>query len=334
MSLSVYIFSKGELMDIIKFVKNELELEAKAIMQAASRIDSEIEKAVDLLYNCKGKIVVTGMGKTGIIARKISATLASTGSTSIFLHAAEGNHGDLGIINSDDVVIAISNSGNSGELLSIIPFIKFNKIPIIAFTGNKKSKLAEASDIVIDCGVPKEYEPFGLVPTSSTTVALAMGDAISVAILRKKDFKEEDFARFHPGGTIGKRLLLKVKDLMHTNERNPICHQNDKMSDVIMEMTSKGMGCTHVVDDSEKVVGIITDGDLRRLLSIDLNALGKTAADAMHANPTTIQAETLAVDALNIMEEKKITMLPVIDNNNKPIGMLHMHDMIDAGVVG
>ncbi len=321
-------------MDIIKFVRNELELEAKAIMQAASRIDTEIEEAVELLINCKGKIVVTGMGKTGIIARKISATLASTGSTSIFLHAAEGIHGDLGIIGNDDVVIAISNSGNSGELLSIIPFIKFNKIPIIAFTGNKNSKLAEASEVVIDCGVPKEYEPFGLVPTSSTTVALAMVDAIAVALLRKKDFKEEDFARYHPGGTIGKRLLLKVKDLMHTDERNPICSKDTKMSDVIMEMTSKGLGCTHVVDESGIVIGIVTDGDLRRLLSKDLNALGKTAADAMHPNPTTVQAETLAVDALNTMESKKITMLPVVDEKNKPIGMIHMHDMIDAGVVG
>jgi len=321
-------------MDIIKFVKSELELEAKAIREVASRIDGEVEKAVELLLNCQGKIVVTGMGKTGLIGRKISATLASTGSTSIFLHAAEGIHGDLGIISSDDVVIAISNTGNTGELLSIIPFIKFHKIPIIAFTGNKNSKLAVASDIVIDCGVPKDYEPFGLVPTASTTVALAVGDAIAVALLRKRNFQKEDFALYHPGGTIGKRLLLKVKDLMHTELRNPICNDHEKMGNVIMEMTSKGLGCTHVVDSAGKLVGIVTDGDLRRLLSKDLNALGKKAADAMHPNPTSVKAENLAIDALNLMEDLKITMLPVVDDENIPIGMLHMHDLIDAGVVG
>jgi arabinose-5-phosphate isomerase len=321
-------------MNIIDFVKKELAIEAKAINEAAEKIDGEIEKAVDLLLNCKGKIVVTGMGKTGLIGRKISATLASTGSTSIFLHAAEGIHGDLGIISPEDVVIAISNSGNTSELVSIIPYLKFNKIPIIALTGNRDSKLGEAADLFIDCGVPKEYEPFGLVPTASTTVALAIGDAIAVALLKKRNFCEEDFARYHPGGTIGKRLLLKVKDLMHAEERNPICRMQSSMGDVIVEMTSKGLGCTHVVNDAGELVGIITDGDLRRLLSKDLSALGKSAQDAMHANPTTIGAESLAIDALNLMEDLKITMLPVLGKNQQPVGMLHMHDLIDAGVVG
>ncbi|MFO7896011.1 MAG: KpsF/GutQ family sugar-phosphate isomerase, partial [Candidatus Cloacimonadales bacterium] len=307
-------------MNIIEFVKKELEIEAKAITEAAAKIDGEIEKAVELLLNCRGKIVVTGMGKTGLIGRKISATLASTGSTSIFLHAAEGIHGDLGIISSDDVVIAISNSGNTSELVSIIPYIKFNKIPIIALTGNRNSKLGEAADVFVDCSVRKEYEPFGLVPTASTTVALAIGDAIAVALLKKRNFCEEDFARYHPGGTIGKRLLLKVRDLMHAEARNPICHLDSKMGDVIMEMTSKGLGCTHVVDKNGFLLGIITDGDLRRLLSKDLNALGKAAQDAMHANPTTISAESLAIDALNLMEELKITMLPVIAADKRPIG--------------
>ena len=321
-------------MNIIEFVKKELELEAKAITRAAENIDGEIEIAINILLECKGKIVVTGMGKTGLIGRKISATLASTGSTSIFLHAAEGIHGDLGIISKDDVVIAISNSGNTGELLSIIPFIKFNKIPIIALTGNKDSKLGEAADVVIDCSVPKSYEPFGLVPTASTTVALAIGDAIAVALLKKRDFCEEDFARYHPGGTIGKRLLLKVKDLMHTGNRNPLCSAKDNMSDVILEMTSKGLGCANIIDEKGKLIGIITDGDLRRLLSKDLNALGKLATDAMHPNPSAVSGETLAIDALNLMEDLKITMLPVVDEKGNAVGMLHMHHLINAGVVG
>jgi len=321
-------------MDIKEVIRRELELEAKAIQLAASRLDDSVEKAVELLFNFSGKVIVTGMGKTGIIARKIAATLSSTGTTAIFLHTAEGIHGDLGILNKNDVVIAISYSGNTEELVSIIPHIKFRKIPIIAITGNMDSQLANNSEVVINCAVPKEYEPFGLVPTASTTVALALGDAIAVALLKKRDFRESDFARFHPGGTIGRKLILRVRDLMHTGENNPVVQEGVLMDKVILEMTSKGLGCTSVINGSGELTGIVTDGDLRRVLGIDGNVLEHKVEEVMTADPTTIAADRLAVDSLNIMEEHKITMLPVVDEQGKPAGMLHMHDLINAGVVG
>jgi len=321
-------------MDIIRFIKDELKLEAKAINEVADRIDSKIEAAIDLLFNCKGKVVVTGMGKTGIVARKIAATLVSTGTTAIFLHAAEGIHGDLGMLEDNDVVIAVSNSGNTNELISIIPYIKFRKIPIIALTGNLKSQLANNASITIDCFVPKEYEQFGLVPTASTTVALAVGDAIAVTLLKKRNFDENDFAKFHPGGTIGKRLICKIDDLMHSGKDNPIVAHSAKMNKAIIEMTSKGLGCTSVINDEGKLIGIITDGDLRRMMEKGLTDLNLKVTEVMIADPKSMQPEELAVDALNLMEDNKITMLPIVDKNNKPVGMLHMHDLINAGVVG
>ncbi len=321
-------------MDIIKFIKDELNLEAKAIREVADRIDSKIENAIDLLFNCEGKVVVTGMGKAGIIARKISSTLVSTGTTAIFLHAAEGIHGDLGLLDDNDVVVAVSNSGNTNELTSIIPYIKFRKIPIIALTGNLQSQLAKNASVTIDCFVPKEYEPFGLVPTSSTTVALAVGDAIAIALLKKRNFNEEDFARFHPGGTIGKKLICKIEDLMHSGKNNPIVNDTAKMNKAIIEMTSKGLGCTNVINDDGKLVGIITDGDLRRMIEKGITDLNIDVADVMINSPRSMQKQELAVDALNLMEDNKITMLPIVDENNKPVGMLHMHDLINAGVVG
>jgi len=278
-------------------------------------------------------VIVTGMGKTGIIARKIAATLSSTGTTAIFLHAAEGIHGDLGIIQKNDVVIAISNSGNTEELISIIPSFKFNKIPIIALTGNLDSKLAINSDIVIDCNVPKSYEPFGLVPTASTTVALAVGDALAVALLKKRNFNESDFARFHPGGTIGKKLLYRVEDLMHWEI--PVVYDSVKMEVAIQKMLEINIGGTIVVNDEDKLVGIITDGDLKRiLLQNEKNIMDKTAAEGMTKAPKTTTPQVLAVEALNLMEDHNITLLPVVDDKNKPVGILQMHDLIKAGVVG
>ena len=320
--------------DMIEEVRKEMRLAAEAILKAADRIGNEINRAVELIYDCQGKTVVTGMGKTGIIGRKISATLASTGSTSIFLHAAEGIHGDLGIINKDDVILAVSYSGNSQELISIIPYIKFLKIPIIAITGNPESQLARNADVVLNSAVPEGFEPFNLVPTVSTTVALAIGDALAVALLKKRDFQLQDFARFHPGGTIGRKLLLTVGELMHSGEENPIVHQKQKMKQVILTMTQKGLGCTSVIDDDGILVGIITDGDLRRLMTREGDILEFSAEEVMGKKPKFIARETLAVDALNQMEDFKITMLPVADSNCKPIGMLHMHDLIKAGVVG
>ncbi|MCF7793016.1 MAG: KpsF/GutQ family sugar-phosphate isomerase [Candidatus Cloacimonetes bacterium] len=320
-------------MNIIDFVKKELNLEAEAIQKVADRIDENIEKAIELIFNCQGKVVVTGMGKTGIIGRKIASTLSSTGTTSIFLHAAEGIHGDLGILQPEDVVLAISNSGNTEELISIIPFIKFNKIPIIAFTGNLDSKLAKNADLIIDCHVAKEFEPFGLVPTASTTVALAVGDAIAVALLKKRDFQESDFAQFHPGGTIGKKLLLRVEELMH--KEIPIVKENETMNSAIQKMLDINIGGTIVIDNNDKLVGIITDGDLKRiLLKNQQNIMDKTVSETMTKDPKTISGNSLAVDALNLMEDNNITLLPVVDEKYKPVGVLQMHDLIKAGVVG
>ena len=320
-------------METIESIKREMLYEANAIKLAAEKIDENVKSAVDILLKCQGKIVVSGMGKTGIIGRKISATLASTGTTSIFLHAAEGLHGDLGIISPDDVFLAISYTGNTSELVSLIPYVKFNKIPIIAITGNKNSELAKNANVVLDCFVPKEYEPFGLVPTSSTTVALAIGDALAITLIKKKNFQINDFAKFHPGGTIGKKLLLKVKDLMHTKNNNPVVNSDVLFSDALVEMTSKGLGCTSVVEN-KKLTGIITDGDLRRILSNFQNAQNLKVKRVMTENPISGSPEMPAVDALTLMEDHKITMLPIVDKDNSPVGMLHMHDLIKAGVVG
>ncbi|MCD4819889.1 MAG: KpsF/GutQ family sugar-phosphate isomerase [Candidatus Cloacimonetes bacterium] len=321
-------------MDVITTIKNELELEAKAIQIVAAKIDKTVEEAVNILFNCTGKVVVTGMGKTGIIARKIAATLASTGTTSIFLHSAEGIHGDIGILGKKDVVIAVSYSGNTDELISIIPYIKFLKIPLIAICGNTNSRLSKNSDVVINVNIPKEFEPFGLVPTSSTTVSLAIGDALAVALLKKRNFKESDFAQVHPGGTIGKKLLIKVQDLMHTNEKNPVISYEKGLDLALLEITSKNLGCTSVVDESGKLIGIITDGDLRRMLSKGIKFLQTPIKEIMTKSPLFLKPETLAVKALSIMEDHEITMLPVVNEKNEPIGMLHMHDLINSGVVG
>jgi len=318
-----------------EIVKQELLLSAKAITETADRLNPyAIQQAFELLINCQGKVVVTGLGKTGIIARKISATLASTGTTSIFLHAADGVHGDIGMIQGKDIVIAVSNSGSTKELLSIITYAKFIKVPVIALTGNTSSPLSESSDVVLDCHVPKEYEPFGLVPTASTTVALAVGDALAVALLKHRNFEEKDFAMFHPGGTIGKKLLLRVSDLMHSGDTLPIVGSDQNMSEVIMVMTGKKLGCTAVIDEKGFLAGMITDGDLRRQLQIKQNRiLDFVASECMTPHPKNAHPDDLAVNALNLMESHKITMLPVVDSENKPVGMLHMHDLIQAGII-
>lgn len=320
-------------MKINKIIKEELHRQSEAIRLAAERTGEEFDKAVELIFNCQGKIVVTGMGKTGLIGRKIAATLSSTGTSAFYLHPAEGIHGDLGMVQEGDLLIALSYSGNTREMIEIIPYMHFHKIPIIAITGNHESELAKNSCIVLNSAVPKEYEPFGLVPTSSTTVSLAIGDALAVALLRKRSFCEEDFARYHPGGTIGRRLLLKVDDLMHTNDEIPYIDAKDGLDKVVLEMTSKKLGCTCVMKEN-RLIGIITDGDLRRLLALGMKALKSKAEDIMTKDPLSISRDKLAVDALYLMEKKKITMLPVLESNNQVAGILHMHDLIQAGVVG
>lgn len=322
-------------MKIFDTIKSELIKEASAITSVAEALSpEEVELAFKLLRDCTGKVVVTGIGKAGIIARKISATLASTGTTSIFLHAAEGIHGDLGMLSRQDLVLAVSNSGNTPEMLAIIPFIKFIGIPLISITGNEDSQLAKASDAVLCTKVEADLEPLGMVPTASTTVALALGDALAIALLKDKNFSLNDFARFHPGGAIGKRLLLRVQDLMHSGETMPKVTQDTTMINAILEMTSKKLGCTIVEDHSGKMLGIITDGDLRRQLQEKGDDLLKHSAGAcMTADPKYSKAEELAVSALAFMEQYSITMLPVVNCHGEAVGILHMHDLIRAGVV-
>jgi len=322
-------------MKIINTIKDELLKEASAITTVAEALDpAQVEKAFELLNSCRGKVVLTGIGKAGIIARKISATLASTGTSSIFLHAAEGIHGDLGMLSKEDVVLAVSNSGNTSEMLAIIPFIKFIGIPLISLTGNPESQLAKASDAVLSTKVDANLEPLGMVPTSSTTVALAMGDALAIALLKQKNFSLNDFARFHPGGAIGKRLLLKVKDLMHQGPDLPRVSEETSLMDSILEMSSKKLGCTAVENKADKLVGIITDGDLRRQIQQKQNdLLSYKAKDCMTPNPKSAHPDELAVIALHLMEQHSITMLPVTDAEGRIVGMLHMHDLIRAGVV-
>ncbi len=320
-------------LNYLQIAKKEMKNEADAILEASKQLDENFNKTIDVILACKGKIVVSGMGKMGIIAKKIAATLASTGTTAIFLHAAEGNHGDLGMINKSDVIVILSYSGQTSEILSMIPYLKFIGVKIIAITGNRDSQLAKQSDIVLSCRVKKEYEPFGIVPTASTTVALSIGNAIAITLLKLKNFNAEDFAKFHPGGAIGKKLLLKVRDLMHSGEKNPVLSEDAKMDKVILEMTSKGLGCTSFINKEKILTGIITDGDLRRIISKDSDFLKKEAKEFMTKNPKFVLGEDLAVKALNIMEEYKITMLPVVDSESRPIGMIHMHDLITAGII-
>lgn len=288
---------------------------------------------MDLILNCRGRVIVTGMGKSGIICKKIAATLTSTGISAMFLHPAEGIHGDLGLVQKSDIVIAITKSGETDELYQLIPLFKRLGVPIITLTGNTKSPVAGKSDVVIDVSVDEEACPNNLIPTSSTTAALVMGDALAMALLEKRGFSSHDFALLHPGGNLGKRLLLKVSDVMHTGNKVPIVNQGANMKEVVLEMTSKRFGATTVVDSKKELVGIFTDGDLRRLIEKSENIFKFKVKEVMNKNPKTIYAEELAARALNQMEHYKITCLIIIDKKRKPIGIVHMHDLLEAGVV-
>ncbi len=303
-----------------------LQSEANAILGLIDRIDANFEKAVELLASCKGRVVLTGMGKSGIICKKIAATFSSTGQPALFLHPAEAIHGDLGMVVPGDVVISISNSGETAELLRLLEMLKRLDIPLIALTGRNQSTLARYSDVVLDVSVTQEACPLNLVPTASTTAALAMGDALAMCLMVQRGFKEEDFARLHPGGKLGMKLL-KVSELMRTGEAVPIVRIKTPMKDVIYEMSRKGLGVTSVVDDSGGVVGVISDGDLRRHLEHDDQLLKLNAEDVMTREPKTIDGEDLATKALNIMEQKRITSLLILDKDRKILGIIHLHDL-------
>ncbi len=322
---------------MIDQAKKVLRIEAEAISALIDRVDERFEEAVEMILHCKGRVVVSGMGKSGLIGKKIAATLASTGTPALFLHPAEGIHGDLGMVTRGDTVIALSNSGETEEIARMLPSLKRLGIRIIALTGNPESTLAKNSDVVIDVGVKEEACPLGLAPTASTTATLAMGDALAVALLNKRGFKEEDFACFHPGGTLGKKLLLRVRDLMHTGDAIPIVSGTTLIKDAIYEISSKKMGIVAVINAEGRLVGVISDGDLRRWMEktekTGENLLAKRAGDIMTKNPKIANKDSLAAEAVAIMEKNSITCLIVADALSKPEGVIHLHDLLKAGVV-
>lgn len=309
-----------------------LEIEARAVADLARRLGGEFERAVEEVAACRGKVVVTGMGKSGIVCRKIASTLASTGTPAFFLHAAEALHGDLGMLVRGDLVLAVSNSGETEELIRLLPVIKRLSLPLIAVTGNPESNLARRADVVLDVSVAEEACPLGLAPTASTTATVALGDALAVALLEHKGFRPEDFAALHPGGALGRRLL-KVSELMHVGAEIPLVREGTSMREVVLEMTSKRLGVTGVVNEAGRLVGVITDGDLRRGLERRGDILALTAGDLMTRNPKVVEADTLGAKAVAVMEAHAITSLFIVDEDGLPAGIIHLHDLLKAGVV-
>jgi arabinose-5-phosphate isomerase len=305
-----------------------LETEAAAILALVDRLDEKFDQAVQLLLECKGRVILTGMGKSGIICQKIAATLSSTGTASFFMHPAEAMHGDLGVIRGDDVVIALSYSGETDELLRLLERIRRLGAKLVAITGRAASTLAQSADVALDCSVTEEACPMNLVPTASTTAALAIGDALAMTLLVEKGFRQEDFANLHPGGKLGKRLM-RVEALMHGGKQCPVVRTDTRMRDVIYEMSSKGLGMTCVVDADDMLLGIITDGDLRRRMERGTEILDLTAGDVMTRHPITVASDTLAAEALNIMEQRKITAIVVADalQPGRLAGVVHIHDL-------
>ena len=307
--------------------------EAVAVAALSERIDEHFVAACRLMLACRGRVVVTGMGKSGHIGGKVAATLASTGTPAFFVHPGEASHGDLGMITHDDVVLALSNSGDSTEILTILPLLKRLGVPLIALTGKADSLLARQADVYIDTGVAEEACPLGLAPTSSTTAALAMGDALAVALLEARGFTQEDFAFSHPGWSLGRRLLIRVRDIMHTGDAVPAVAESAALRDAVLEITAKRLGMTAVVDAERRVLGIFTDGDLRRLLETadDIRSIAISAVMTRHC--TAVQPDLLAAEIVRIMEEKRINALPVVDEDGRLVGALNMHDLLRAGVV-
>ena len=310
-----------------------IEIEAQAVQQLASRIDHNFSKACEYLLHCTGRIIVIGMGKSGHIGSKIAATFASTGSPAFFVHPAEASHGDLGMITRKDVVLAISNSGNTHEIVSILPIIKRQGVPLITLTGNTDSAMAEVATVNIDVSVEQEACPLGLAPTSSTTASLVMGDALAVALLEARGFTKEDFALSHPGGILGRRLLLHIEDIMRTGEAVPIVSQDTLLSEALVIVTQKGLGMTGVVDQQGQLVGIFTDGDLRRTLDKNLVLNTTEIASVMTTDCVTLTPHLLAAEALKLMETNKVNSFIVVDENRKPIGALNMQDLLKHGVL-
>ncbi len=319
---------------IIEKGKEVIRIEAAAVAALEGRINGNFAKAVDLIYQSNGRVVVTGMGKSGIIGRKISATLSSTGTPSLFMHPSDAIHGDLGMVTQDDVVICISKSGDTEEVQQLLPRFKQLGVKIISLIGNESSSIGKQSDVVLDVSVKEEACPHDLAPTSSTTATLAMGDALAITLLQLRNFTKEEFAFFHPGGNLGKQLLLKVEAMMITGKEIPVVNEHVSLSQAIVEISSKRLGATCVVNDDGIMQGILTDGDLRRLLQRTSDIAHLTAGEVMTKNPKVIQKDILAARALAMMESFKITQLVVVDDQHRPIGMLHIHDLVEAGLRG
>ncbi len=317
--------------DTIEVAKRVIRMEAEAVADLENRIDGEFVRAVDLIFHTKGRVIVTGLGKSGAIGRKISATLTSTGTTAYFLHAAEGAHGDIGMVHRDDVVICISKSGETEELYHLLPVFKKLKIPIVALTGGMNSTLARNSDIVLNTAVKEEACPHDLAPTTSTTAALALGDALAIALLKRRNFSKSDFAFLHPGGNLGKKLLMTVDDLMEKGDHLPYCSPDDDMKKVTIEMAHK-RGICPIVNEQFKIIGVITTGDLNRLLEQTESFFHIKAKEVMTKNPKVISSGTLAAEALAKMEEYRVVALPVTDTAQKLTGVVHLHDILQAGI--
>lgn len=317
----------------ISSAKRVLTIESKAIAKLVNKIDKTFGKVINLLAKNRGRIIVTGMGKPGFIAQKVSATMSSTGTPSLYLHPAEALHGDLGRVTCEDVIIAFSNSGETEEMVKLIPIIKKIGAKLVAITGNKKSVLAVNSDFVLDCSVDKEACPMGLAPTTSTTAMLALGDALAIALLEKKNIQPKDFALYHPGGILGKRLLLKVQDIMRGKTASPIVKKNTKVKDVLLKITKMRAGSASVIDEKGKLIGIFTDGDLRRHLEEVEDILNQKVGNVMTKAPVTITQDRLAAEAFEILRDKKIDEIPVVDNKSRPLGVLDVQDILKAGLV-
>ncbi len=318
---------------ITNVARNVLKIEADAVSALAARLDASFINAHDLLLNCRARVVVTGMGKSGHIANKIAATLASTGTPAFFLHPAEASHGDLGMITNDDVVLALSNSGESPEILAIVPFLKRRGIALVAMTGNPNSTMAREANVHLNTAVEKEACPLNLAPTASTTATLALGDALAISLLEARGFSEDDFAQTHPGGTLGKRLLIRIADLMHVGERLPQVNERASLQDALLEMTRKGLGATAIVGEGNILMGIFTDGDLRRTLEKNADLRGVKIVDVMTRNPRTMPPDKLAAEAAQLMQARKITCVLIVDGENHLVGALHTHDLMRAGVI-
>jgi arabinose-5-phosphate isomerase len=318
--------------DLLKLAARVLRVEAEGILGLLPRLDERFLNALNLLNDCKGRVVVTGIGKSGIVARKVAATLASVGTPALFLHPAEGVHGDIGMVTRGDVVLAISNSGETDEVLTILPAIKRLGVPLIVLTGSPDSTIARSADVVLDVSVAEEACPMALVPTSSTTASLAMGDALAVSLLELRGIAPEDFALFHPGGALGRRFL-RVENLMHVGDAVPIVREETGMQEAILEMTGKRLGAASVVNGDGALVGIITDGDLRRAFQRNPQLLGATAREVMTRNPKTIRHDELAAKALEVMESHAITQLLIVNSASHPTGIIHLHDILRAKIV-